>query len=236
MSATAGDGTAREAILARLRHAYARDDQGQAEAEAKVAARLGDPDPNLVPARGRLDPEARVTLFTEMAQAVMADVRRLPSMAEAAAAVAAYLRQHNLPQRVTVAPDPRLDRAGWEGQPLLRARRGAADPADLVGVTIAEAGAAETGTLLLASSADRPQLLAFLPETSIVVVPAGRIGAGYEDAWELVRAMPGGPPRAVNLITGPSRTADIAGKLELGAHGPRRLLVLIVDDLGAAAA
>ena len=48
-----------------------------------------------------------------------------------------------------------------------------------------------------------------------------------------MRALPDGPPRSVNLVTGPSRTADIAGKLELGAHGPRRLLVLVLDRVDA---
>ena len=72
---------------------------------------------------------------------------------------------------------------------------------------------------------------AYLPETSIVVLPADWIEGAYEQAWDQVRAMPGGVPRSVNLITGPSRTADIAQKLELGAHGPKRLLILIVERL-----
>ena len=89
------------------------------------------------------------------------------------------------------------------------------------------------GTLVLASAAERPTLLAYLPETSVVVLAADWIEASYEEAWESIRAMPGGVPRSVNFITGPSRTADIAQKLELGAHGPRRLLVLIVEYLEA---
>ena len=78
---------------------------------------------------------------------------------------------------------------------------------------------------------ERPTLLAYLPETSVVVVAADWIEPAYEDAWESVRAMPGGVPRSVNFVTGPSRTADIAQQLELGAHGPRRLLILIVEQL-----
>ena len=98
-------------------------------------------------------------------------------------------------------------------------------------MTLAVAGVAETGTLVLASAAERPTLLAYLPETSVVVVAADWIEASYEDAWESIRAMPGGVPRSVNFVTGPSRTADIAQQLELGAHGPKRLLVLIVEHL-----
>ena len=225
--------TAREAILARLRHAYARDEQAQAAAEAEVRERLGRHEPNLLPERGQREPEARVALFTEMAQAVMADVQRLPFLREVPAAIATYLRRHNVPQRVTAAPDSLLDRCGWDNQPLLRVRRGTATASDVAGVTVAEAGVAETGTLLLASSPERPTLLAYLPETGIVLLPAERIEGAYEQAWEHVRALPDGTPRSVNLVTGPSRSADIAGKLELGAHGPCRLLVLVVDHIDA---
>lgn len=221
----------REAVLARLRHALPRDEAAQAQAQAAVADRLGSPAPGLVPARGQLEPLARVQLFAEMATAVMADLRRLETLAEVPAAVTAYLRQHNLPQKIVLAPEPLLDAANWDSQPLLRIRRGGAEDADTTGVTLAIAGVAETGTLVLASAPERPTLLAFLPETSIVVLPAERIDGAYEEAWARLRTSPEGLPRSVNLITGPSRTADIAQKLELGAHGPKRLLILIVEQL-----
>lgn len=222
---------AREAILARVRHALTRSAEEQEAAEAAVAARLGSPTPNLIPARGQVEPEASVALFAEMATAVMADVQRLATLADVPAAVNAYLREHNLPQRIVMAPEPLLDRAGWDSQPLLRIRRDTAVESDPVGVTLATAGVAETGTLVLASAPERPTLLAFLPETSIVVLPAAWIDGAYEQAWARVRALPSGVPRSVNFVTGPSRTADIAQKLELGAHGPRRLLILIVERL-----
>ena len=231
MSTTAGTGAdARDAVLARLRHAYARDEGGQEAAEAEVRTRLARTEPNLLPERGQRSPEDRVTLFTEMAQGVMAEVRRVPDLPAVPAAVAAYLREHNLPQRIVMAPEPWLDGCGWERQPLLRVRRGTAVDSDLVGVTAAVAGVAETGTLVLASAPERPTLLANLPDTSIVVLSAERVEGAYEQAWDrLRRELPEGPPRSVNFISGPSRTADIAGKLELGAHGPRRLLILLVD-------
>jgi L-lactate dehydrogenase complex protein LldG len=217
-------------VLARLRHAYGRDEAGQVAAEAEVRARLARTEPNLIPERGQRSPEDRVILFTEMAQAVMTEVRRVPDLPAVPAAVAAYLREHNLPQRIVMAPEPWLDGCGWERQPLLRVRRGPAVDSDLVGVTAAVAGVAETGTLVLASAPERPTLLANLPDTSIVVLSAERVEGAYEQAWDrLRRELPEGPPRSVNFITGPSRTADIAGKLELGAHGPRRLLILLVD-------
>jgi L-lactate dehydrogenase complex protein LldG len=220
----------REAVLGRLRQAIGRSAAEQAQAETVVRERLAAPAANLIPGRGQLDREGRVALLAQMAEAVSAEVRRLGRIDEVAATVSAYLRQHNLPQRVVAAPDRRLDAAGWEGQPLLRLRRGNAAEDDPTGVTLAVAGIAETGTLMLASSPERPSLLGFLPETSVVVVFASDIDGAYEQSWARLRGALGTPPRSVNLITGPSRTGDIGQKIELGAHGPRRLLVLIVDE------
>ena len=223
--------SARDAVLARIRHALPRTPAQQAAAEAAVRARLEAHARNLVPARGQLEREDRVQLFAQLAMAVAADVQRLATVTEVPAAVSGYLRRHNLPQKLVAAPEPLLARANWDSQPLLRVRVGDANASDAVGVTLAIAGVAETGTLVLASAPERPTLLAYLPETSVVVVAADWIEASYEDAWESVRAMPGGVPRSVNFVTGPSRTADIAQPLELGAHGPRRLLILIVEQL-----
>jgi L-lactate dehydrogenase complex protein LldG len=70
-----------------------------------------------------------------------------------------------------------------------------------------------------------------LPDTHIAVVRASDIVGGLENAWDRLRAAyPNGPPRTVHLITGPSRTGDIEQTIQLGAHGPRRLHVILVDD------
>lgn len=223
--------SARDAVLARLRDALPRSPEEQTAAVAAVKARIDAHVPNLIPGRGQLEREDRVQLFAQLATAVAADVRRLATLQEIPAAASAYLREHNLPQKLVLAPEPLLDQANWGSQPLLRVRRGTSDDSDAVGVTLAIAGVAETGTLVLASSPERPALLVSMPETSIVVVAAEWIEGAYEQAWESVRAMPGGVPRSVNFVTGPSRTADIAQQLELGAHGPKRLLILIVENL-----
>jgi L-lactate dehydrogenase complex protein LldG len=224
---------ARAAILGRLRAALPRDTDGQAAAEAEVARRLAHPSPNLIPARGQLGRDERIELFISQARAVQTDVERLPALEAVPGAVSAYLRQHNLPQKIVVAPEPTLDATCFDRQPFLRVRRGTAEASDLVGLTLAAAGIAETGTLMLVSSETTPTLLAFLPETSVVVLAADDVDASYEASWARLREALGSPPRSVNLITGPSRTGDIAQKIELGAHGPRRLLILLVEHLAS---
>jgi L-lactate dehydrogenase complex protein LldG len=222
-----------DAVLARLRRAIGRTPEEEERARELVRARLAAPRPNLVPARGRLEPGGRVALFIEMARKVATDVERLPDLLAVPAAAAAYLRRHNVPQKLVVAPAPVLDECRWESQPLMRLRRGTALPADAAGLTLAAAGIAETGTLMLVSSPELPTLLAFLPETSIVLLPADWIDGAYEESWQRLRDVLGQPPRSVSFVTGPSRTGDIAQTIELGAHGPRRLLVLIIDELPA---
>jgi L-lactate dehydrogenase complex protein LldG len=83
---------------------------------------------------------------------------------------------------------------------------------------------------MLVSGPETPSTLNFLPETHVVVVRASQIVGGYEDAWARLRAAMKAMPRTVNFITGPSRSGDIEQTLQLGAHGPRRLHVVLVND------
>ena len=223
---------ARARILGQIRRRLRR---AGPPAATDLDARLHDHRPNLVPARAAPKDGACIALFAEMAEAAQCEVTRLERWAEVASTVAQWLGGHNLPSRLAVAPDPRLDTIPWADEPLLGVRRGAAEPSDIVGVACADAGIAETGTLMLASSPDSPTTLSFVPENHIVIVPGDAIVGSYEEAWARLREARGGDhgftmPPTVNLITGPSRTADIALKIELGAHGPRRLNVLIVGQ------
>jgi L-lactate dehydrogenase complex protein LldG len=106
--------------------------------------------------------------------------------------------------------------------------RGALDE-DLVGITGCFCAIAETGTLMLCSGPESPATISLLPETHVAVVPVGRIVAGMEEAWKLARAELGELPRAVNFVSGPSRTGDIEQTIVLGAHGPYRVHIVLVD-------
>lgn len=225
-------GSNREAILSALRHRLGRRD-GDGGAEA-VAARIGSPARGPIPARGAGDHEERVALFVAMAEEVAARVIRVPSAEAVPEAAADYLKSENLPAELRLAPDPALRDLPWDSQPLLSLSEGPARPTDPVSLTGAFAGIAETGTLMLTSGSAGPTTLNFLPETHMVVLKARDIAGCYEDAWDRLREAQGegrgAMPRTVNLITGPSRTADIEQTIQLGAHGPRRLCILLVDD------
>lgn len=214
---------ARDDILGRIRRA------GGTRDAAAVAARLERHPRNLVPARASsLDHAGQAALFAALATEADATVARVASLAQVPEAVAQYLAARNLPPSAVLPPDPRLDEVPWR-QAMLEIRRGLAQASDEVGVSAAFAGIAETGTLVLLSGRDSPTRNNFLPETHIVVLGSNDIVGIYEEAWDRLREA-GGLPRTVNLVTGPSRTGDIAQRLELGAHGPRRLHIVLVED------
>jgi L-lactate dehydrogenase complex protein LldG len=244
--------TARDDILGGIRRALRRGPVSP-DAGSELQERVAEHRRNLVPARAAaLGHKSRIELFVAMAEAVQTSVARVASETDIPAEVARYLAAENLPAELVVAPDASLDKIPWDQRPLLQIRRSRAEATDAVSLTPCLAGIAETGTLLLASGRGTPSTLNFLPDTHIVVLHAGQVVASYEDGWDLLRKLnnplpqagevgrpTGGPegadkppalPRTVNLITGPSRTGDIEQRIQLGAHGPRRLHVVLVQD------
>jgi L-lactate dehydrogenase complex protein LldG len=141
-----------------------------------------------------------------------------------------YLATQNLPGRVVMAPHPALREIPWSARPLLEIREGRAEATDAVSVQHGFAGIAETGTLMLPSAPERPVTLNLLADTAVVVLRANAVVGAYEEAWDRLRAEVGAMPRNVMFVTGPSRSADIEQTLELGAHGPRRLHIVLVED------
>ena len=225
--------TARDDILGGIRRSLGRGALGGAPAD-EIAERVAAHRRNLIPARATaLDAAGRIDLFVQMAEAVQTTVARVAADIDVPGEVARYLAAENLPAEVKMAPDLGLDTLPWVERPLLQVQRGKAEPGDAVSLTPCLAAIAETGTLMLTSGEATPTTLNFLPDTHIVVLRAGQVVASYEDGWDLLRAQSTdrlwGLPRTVNFITGPSRTGDIEQRIELGAHGPRRLHVILVD-------
>ena len=226
----------REQILGSIRKSLKRGPVTEARA-SELRAKLEAHRRNVIPQRAAgLDPAAQVELFIRMAEGVQASVARVKSAAEVPGAVADYLAEKNLPSKLVMTPDPRLDGMPWADRPLLEIRRGPAEDGDLTGITACVAGVAETGTLVLTSGPESPTRNNFLPDHHLVVMRRDQVVASYEDAFDRLRARSKEtsgewiPPRTVNFITGPSRTADIEQKIELGAHGPRRLHIILIDE------
>jgi L-lactate dehydrogenase complex protein LldG len=223
--------TARATLFASIRASLGVTGEEPAR-RAAVAERLTQHPRGVIPARGQLPDAERVKLFAAMVEAANGTAEMLASAADVPSAVAALLRRHNLPLQVRRGDDPRLSRLPWEKERTLDVSTGASDGHQLASVSHAFAGVAETGTLVMASGPDNPTTLNFLPDTHIVVVDAKDIAGDYETVWQRMRETFGidALPRAINMITGPSRSADIAQILILGAHGPRRLHVLVVGE------
>jgi L-lactate dehydrogenase complex protein LldG len=228
--------SSKQQILAAVRRSLRREQPDEAT-RAELEQRLAAPRANLVPQRAQVSHAEQLDMMESMLKELSATVVRLDSEAQVPQAVADYLKNENLPPQVRMAPRDDLRQLPWDGQPLLEIAEGVAEAEDATSVTGAFAGIAETGTLMMASGPEAPVTLNFLPENHVVVLRASQVTGTYEEAWTRLRQLagPGKMPRAVNMITGPSRTGDIEQTILLGAHGPRRLHVLLVDDRGAAA-
>lgn len=222
--------TAREDILANIRRSLGVKGSERIRRQA-VDDRIERAPKGVVPARGQRDEEGRKALFRERAEAVHTSTEVVKKAKDVPKAVADYLRNHNLPAALRIGADPLLTGMPW-AETSIDLSTGPSDGSDLISVSHAVAGVAETGTLVLTSGPDNPTTLNFLPDTHIVVVKAADIAGDYESVWSKLRMShgKGEMPRTVNFVTGPSRSGDIEQKLLLGAHGPRSLHIIVVES------
>jgi L-lactate dehydrogenase complex protein LldG len=219
---------AREAVLARVREALKRAGkapQAAAAREARVARHAHGPRPTL--------PGDIVARFVERATDQASTVERLDFVEEVPAAVARYLDALELPPAIAAQKShrgvcwPEFAWLDWRGAGLdIEARPTVGE--DRLGITGCLCAIAETGTLVVTSSKDTPTATTLLPDTHIAIVRAGDVVAGMEEAFDRVRAAHGALPRAISMISGPSRTGDIEQTIVLGAHGPYRVHILLV--------
>lgn len=222
--------TARAEILSKIHDRQGmKDDTARA---ARVADRLRRAPRGVIPAYGQLNSAGRLNLFVKAAKESAATVELVDSTDEIPAAVLSFLRDHNFPATARVGGDPLLARIPWENHPQLVLSHGASDGSDIVGISHAANGVAESGTLVVHTGPGNPTTLNFLPDIHIVVVQETDIVGDYESCWDQLRETRGKSimPRAVNMITGPSRSGDIEQKLIMGAHGPRNLHIMILKN------
>ncbi|MBV8752710.1 MAG: lactate utilization protein [Hyphomicrobiales bacterium] len=221
--------SARDLIFGSIRRSLGVSGK-EAPRRKTVGDRLAQHPAGLVPARGQLAAKERLALFRTMVEAASGSIDEIADVADVPSAIAAFLRAHNLPMAVRRGGDPRLAALPWERERTLEVSVGRSDGKDVVAVSHAFGAVAESGTLMLVSGPDNPTTLNFLPDTHVVVLDAKDVAGDYETLWQRLREKFGDRlmPRTVNLITGPSRSADIEQTLILGAHGPRRLHVMVV--------
>jgi L-lactate dehydrogenase complex protein LldG len=222
--------SARDEVLANIRASLG---VGGAEAPRRMAVRerLTQAPAGIVPARGQGDDSTRLATFKAEAERAKASVVEVVQTSDVPNEIARYLRDANLPATLRMGEDARLAAMPW-GETTLELSHGPSEGHDLNGLSAAFAAVAETGTLALCSGADNPTTLNFLPDNHLVVVFARDVVADYESVWRSLRGRfgKGEMPRTLNFITGPSRSADIEQTLLLGAHGPRRLHIVVVKE------
>jgi hypothetical protein len=214
----------RETVLAAIRRGLGRGPLGDS-ARAALDRRQGATDSEpLLPSLPH-GPLAQV--FRAGLEKVAGTMSEIESLDAVPGAVAGYLAGHGLALEAAVAPS--LDALDWSGAGIA-ARVGGTRGNDLTGISLAWRGVAENGSLVLLSGPENPTSLNFLPDHHLVVLRAADLVPHLEPVWAALRERgERGWPRTVNVITGPSRTADIELTIQLGAHGPRSLHVLLVD-------
>lgn len=207
---------ARKAILGQIRRALGRGPLAAADAAVLDARR---------PTHTRIAfDDDLLARFVSRFESRSGTVVRVGSLLEVPAAVDAYRQQHGLPARAAIARP--LAGLSWPADFVHHP--GPAGKDEVLSVTACLAGIAEMGSLLLASGPDSPTTLNFVPDHHLIVLHATQIVRHFEDAWAILRACPGGMPRATNIVSGPSRTGDVELTLQLGAHGPRSVHVILV--------
>jgi len=208
--------SARERILNRVRAAMPEDNNRQQTAEQRVSH-----PPALI--RPQIN-ENQLMQFRDKLELGGGNLTLVESYSAAISLISDFLREQQLPMRLRLAPA--LKHMAWPSD--LDISYGKSDGNDLVSVTPAFCAIAESGSVVLLSSPDSPTSLNYLPDVHFVIVEASQLVSHIEDVWTKLRQQ--NMPRTVNIITGPSKTADVEQTLQIGAHGPRQLRVILIGS------
>ncbi len=221
--------SARERILAKLR--------GSLEGTTPI---VDDYDAALVTTPWVYAPELRIARLRELLEAVHGETH-LSTSADWPALLVAALAQRGIaelllspltPHGQQLAAHLALNGGGlrlkaydrsvesWKDELFFRT------PASLTGTL---GGIAATGTLIIWPTPQEPRLMSLVPPLHIALLKASEVFDNLHEAMQRQRWADGLPTNAL-LVSGPSKTADIQQTLAYGAHGPKELLVLILQD------
>jgi L-lactate dehydrogenase complex protein LldG len=217
--------SARDAILGRIRSALAEEPDDKSL-----------PGYELWPAGTWPQPADLFEYFCEELRKVQGEAMRFANLAEAGQALARLHQElggpktafvenprcraivSSLPAAQIQSVDPAMDRSQLATIPL--------------GVMPAEFLLADTGTAVVMPRNHAERLLCYLPTVAVLIAGRESLAAHLSDVWDAMSAHAGNSSHRgeMLLVTGPSRTADIEKKLVLGAHGPKRLVVMMVEE------
>ena len=197
----------------------------------RVRLALGNPDKPPAAPPVRFDKKSfddPVGVFLDTLNRLVVNTYRAPSAAEARNYAARVIAG-----RATVAADsPYLASLGIPTIPGVEIARGEARElcaTAAVGITSAEYGLADTGTMVMMSSPEQPRLVSLLPPVHLAIMPASRVLSGIDEFLEMV-PKPMENSSSLVFITGGSRTADIEMILVRGVHGPGEVHVVVVEE------
>lgn len=212
---------ARQNILERIRKANQLMPQADSleVVRARIARHARGPQPQWQ--------QDTMTRFLQKVEQSAASYEQVKTPKEITDAVISYMESHALNGKLICAGTELLSRIQWPEKLSVEARAATTD--DKVVLTEAFAGIAETGSIVMCSGKESPVSLNFLPDFFISAIHANTVVDRMEDVWEKLREQGGGMPRAINIVTGPSRTADVEQIIQMGAHGPRRVHLLLLE-------
>jgi len=188
----------------------------------------------------QFDIESLTDIFLSKFSATDSTFQFIDSLSLVPELILQYATQHDIEKRLVTNIAPEITRAlsqtktvsspidVWSEQLIITEAPATGD--ELMGLSYANLGIAETGSLVLCASQRNPTSVNFLPDHHIVILNETDIAPNIESMWETLSLQAGKMPRAINIITGPSRTADIEQTLQLGAHGPISLHLLLLAD------
>ncbi|MEP4484287.1 MAG: LUD domain-containing protein [Halioglobus sp.] len=211
---------ARSEILARVRHAS----RCLPEEEITLAlSRLGNGPSATLP-----HPDMAISFLTNVLKN-QGTIAIASNRSEAVTVIGKYLYEHHRSRKLVAGNDARLAALPWRDAGLLP-RFGEAESGELAALSYAVAGIAETGSIVTCTGRNNPAANNLLTEDHIVIVALDDLVERYDTALEVLQTA---RPRGVNIISGPSGTADIAMHMVHGAHGPRRWHVVLLGDVPA---